>query len=163
MAASISASVDEVGVTSRLRGSVGARASKYRRAELEPMVARAAFEIPGTAPVPWTSYPLSAKRETWQDRRGRIGHDSTRRPGLSPHARALPPRLSEKDDRNAKSVHNPARLSFGHYSATRPQTVGSGQGRHIAPKKPRHLSLKVTSQPFWQSMIINRALTAPAW
>src|SRR4051794_17059205 len=140
MAASISASVDGVGVTSRLRDYVGARASEYRRAELEPMVARAAFEIPGTAAVRWRSRPSSGRvggerpgrtaiqdtrhwgsslekpplvvegrwRETWQDRRGRIGHDSTRRPGLSPHARALPPRLSEKDDRNAETVCNPA-------------------------------------------------------
>src|SRR3954454_20905547 len=61
MAASISASVDEVGVTSRLRDYVGARASEYRRAELEPMVARAAFEIPSTAAVRLRSQPSSAR------------------------------------------------------------------------------------------------------
>ena len=34
---------------------------------------------------------------------------------------------------------------FGHHAAPCPQPDGSGQGRHIAPKKARHLSLKVTA------------------
>src|SRR3954464_2380336 len=129
MAASISASVDEVGVTSRLRGSVGARAGEYRRAELKPMVARAAFKMPSTGgslekptlvgQVRW--------RETWQGRRGRIGHDSTGRLDLSPYAWALPPRMSEKSVRTIKSVNKSALLSFGRIAEPCPKTDLFGQ------------------------------------
>src|SRR4051812_10537747 len=63
------------------------------------------------------------------DRRGRIGHDSTGRPGLSPHARALLPRLSEKSVRTAKAVHNSALLAFGRLSALCPQPDPFGHAR----------------------------------
>ena len=49
-----------------------------------------------------------------------------------------------KGYRNRKAVRKAERLPSGHCLAVCPQLAGCGQGRHVAPKKPRHSSLKVT-------------------
>jgi hypothetical protein len=53
--------------------------------------------------------------------------------------------LSKMGVRPARAVHKTAKLPFGRIAEPCPKTAVSGQDRHIALKKARHLSLKSTA------------------